>query len=396
MSRLPGVLWGSPRRALATTSLVVVAMSGLLVAVPMVRDATAWVAPGAMVAFFIRQYPNEAKQFAGRLLSHLAWINQSVEREAVRQDIEGTIAKGASRLADACGPAVATDVRLEFIKSGEQVEELANGTLVMAVAHHSDRAVNLVTAAWAFARHGVLRHARAHIDPDVSKAIDFVVAQQLLSTADRESLRLFIESVWRPAIESADRLRALTAKLEALQEDELLAPVLFSELHELGLRQVNRLPTDSIALETADFVELLFDVSQREQGETGPMEFEGQSIRCKFIFVARAEVYAVKGADPYRKAVDWSIEHGYRSVYLLARGHHTEYAAEVARMFSGDTRVFEPIVWMSTVRRNHRQYARAVVRIPVDVHYYVGIGQRPIIAVGPGKPKTAASGSHRR
>ena len=181
----------------------------------------------------------------------------------------------------------------------------------------------------------------------------------------------------------------MTAKLERLQEDELLGPVLFAELLELGIRQTNRLPDVGIAAETADFVDLLFDVSEREHGQTGPMAFEGQSIRCKFIFVARSDVYAVRGPDPYRKAVDWSIEHGYRNVYLLARGRHTAYAVEVAEMFGDDNRVFEPAVWISSVSLNNRLVARAVVRIPVDVHYYVGIGQRPIVAVGPGKPQVA-------
>jgi hypothetical protein len=398
MNRLLEFVWGTPKRALATTTVLVLALAAMLIGLPALRDVTAWFVPAAVIGFFVRQYPNESKQMFGRALEHLSWTSQAVEREAVRQDIEGTLAMGAGRLAQACRGATVANVRLHFIKSGEQVADLPDGTLVIAIAHHRDRANNLATAAWAFARHGVLRFARPHLDPDLSKGIDFVVAKQILSSADRDALRHFVEEVWQPAIKDADRLKRLTTKLERLQEDELLAPVLFTELHELGTRQTNRLPNDGIAAETADFVDLLFDVSEREHGQGGPMEFEGQAIRCKFIFVARADVYAVRGPDPYRKAVDWSIEHGYRNIYLLARGRHTGYAVEVAEMFDDDNRVFEPVVWMTSVSRNDRFVARAVVRIPVDVHYFVGIGQRPIVAVGPGRPGVARGrkGAQRR
>jgi hypothetical protein len=177
----------------------------------------------------------------------------------------------------------------------------------------------------------------------------------------------------------------LTGMLETLQEDDLFGPVLLFELLEVGLRQTNRLPNDGIAEETATFVHFLFDLSEREHGQEGPMDFEGQSIRSKFIFVARADVYAVKGSDPYRRAVNWSIEHGYRNIYLLARGKHTEYALEVAEAFEQDVRVFTPSVRIVSTLRRDRIVERAVIRIPVDVRYGVGIGQRPVVAVGPGR-----------
>ena len=387
LKRLSEIVWGSPRRAMVTTAVVVGAMTILFVAVPTLRDLTAWAVPAGAVAFLIRQYPAEAKRTFGRALEYLAWTSQAVERESVRQSVEGSITVGARQFSKSCEAAAAPKVRLEFVRSGEEIGELPDGTIVLAIAHHRERAANLAAAAWAYAKFGILRSARRHIDPDLAKGIDFVVTKEILSGVDPRAFRSFVEEIWRPAITDAGRLRLLTEKLEVLQEDELLGPVLLNELHELGIRQVNRLPNDGIAEESAAFVDLLFDISQREHGQDGPTEFEGQSIRCKFVFVARAEVYAVKGPDPYRRAVEWSIVHGYRNIYLLARGRHAGYAVEVASFFRDDPRVFEPVVWTSTIARGARQVVRAVVRVPVDVRYVVGIGQRPLIAVGPGAPR---------
>lgn len=390
MNKLLELVWGSPRRALLTTVVLVsVLVLGLAIA-PSLRDMSAWLIPFGVVGFFVRQYPNEAKQLAGRFLSHLAWVNQTVERASIRQDLEGTLSSGAAELVNACPDVASTRIRLDFLKSGEQVDELPDGTLVLAITHHKDRARNLAAAAWAFARYGVLQSARPHIDRDLSRGIDFVVARQILSRSDRTAMRYFVEEVWQPAIQDAARLKELTWKLERLQEDELLGPVVFAEFMDLGVRNINRLPTDGIAQETADFVEFLFEISEREAGQEGATDFEGQSIRSKFIFVARADVYAVKGPDPYRNAVKWSITHGFRNIYLLARGKHVEYAIEVARAFNGDNRVFEPRVWVAIAQTGGRTVRRAVVRIPVDVRYLVGIGQRPIVAIGPGRTSAEA------
>jgi hypothetical protein len=393
-ARLLEITWGSPRRALISSIFAVTALSLALIQSSLLRDLTASLVPVGVVGFLIKQYPNEAKQILGRAMEHLAWTNKAVEREAVRQRVEGSLRAGAATLARACPEATPSDVRLAFLKSGEEIDELPDGTLVVAIAHHRDHASNLARAAWAYARHGVLRFARDHVDPDVSRGIDFVVTRQVLASTDRAAFHYFVEEVWRPAIRDADRLRELTTKLERLQDDELFGPVILTEFVELGIRQANRLPTEFIAAETASFVEFVFEISQREPGVEGPMDFEGQSIRSKFIFVARTEVYALKGPDPYRNAVKWSIEHGFRNVYLLARGKHTEYAIEIATAFRDDPRVFDPVVWLATTRQNSRTLPRAVVRIPVDVRYEVGIGQRLILAIGP--RKAAGTGAGRR
>ena len=150
---------------------------------------------------------------------------------------------------------------------------------------------------------------------------------------------------------------------------------------------MGRLPTQGVATETAAFVDFLYELRGLSHGEVGNTEFTGQAIRCKVIMVARPDVYALKGSGPYRKAVEVSMSNGFRSIYLLARGRHTEYAEEVAASFTNDPRV------LGIARASSRVTTavglpldRAVTRIDVDVRLYTGIGQRPILAVGPGMP----------
>ena len=61
--------------------------------------------------------------------------------------------------------------------------------------------------------------ARRHLDFDVSRGIDFVVTKAILSRSDRRAVNAFITDIWVPAITDETRLRDLTAKLEALEQD---------------------------------------------------------------------------------------------------------------------------------------------------------------------------------
>jgi hypothetical protein len=186
MNRLIRLTWGSPRRAAATIVATAIALSLAVLLVSPVRDLIGYAAvPCALVGFLIKQYPADAKRLWGQFLEHAAWLNHSIEREAIRQRVEGSLALGASRLAEACPAAAPSNVRLEFIKSGEDVNELPDGTLVVAIADHRNHAANLANAAWAYARNGVLRFARQHLDRDVSRGIDFVVTRQILGSRDR-------------------------------------------------------------------------------------------------------------------------------------------------------------------------------------------------------------------
>jgi len=273
-----GILWGSPRRALTSTFIVVVGLSLALIQSSGLRDLTASLLPVGVIGFLIKQYPNDAKKLLGRVLEYLAWTNRAIEREAVRQRVEGSLRSGAASIAQSCPEAAPTDVRLAFLKSGEEIDELPDGTLVVAIAHHRDHASNLARAAWAYARHGVLRFARHHMDPDVSRGIDFVVTRQVLGSADRAAFHYFVEEVWRPAIKDAGRLRELTTMLERLQDDELFGPVILSELVELGIRQANHLPTELIARKSVSSASSSFDPPDGRSATINPVL--GGRLRC--------------------------------------------------------------------------------------------------------------------
>jgi DNA-binding protein len=379
VDRITRALIGSPRRGVVTVGLTLFALFALYVFVPPIRLLGASVTlMGGGAAFLIHEYPNEAKQLTGRALAYLAWANRSIERESVRQDLEGTMSGAVASFARSCPDAVMDRVRIDFVRSQEQVEALPDGTLVLGIAQHRDRTRNLVAAAWAYARHGVLEVARNHLDRDVARGIDFTVARAILGAdGDPRAVGEFIRSIWRPAIESESRLREMTAKLESIEVDKLFGPVLLEEFAALGLELVNRLPDPETAAETVAFVEHL-DGLATGSWDHDRLNFDGQRIRCGFLPLGTSEVIATKGVGTYVQAAAHIIAEGYPRVYLLARGAHIQVASDVAAELSKDRRVLGTRETSSQIGST----PRVVTQVRVDVREYFGFGQRPIVSVG--------------
>ncbi len=391
MARISKALLGSPKRAVLSVLLLLAVVGSAYWFVPPVSVPGAILTTtGAGVVFLVNKYPNDAKQLLGRVLEYVAWTNQAVERESVRQDIEGTVSAGVEDLARACPDAAVARVRIDFVRSAEEASELADGTLVLGIAQHRDRTRNLVAASWAYARHGVLRTARCHLDRDVSRGIDFTVAKSILSRADSRAVNEFITGIWQPAIESESRLKELTAKLEFLEEDKLFAPILLEEFGLLGIRLVNRFPTDEVAEETARFVEHLHRVAGQRY-DVDRLSFDGDWIRCGFVLLGTTELLSAKGAAAYTQPVLYAVERAYPRIYLMARGkHHVDVAREVAETVAKDPRVRGVIESAGQVLGRGGLMPRVVIRVTVDVREYVGIGQRPIVAVGNAHEKKIA------
>ena len=377
--------WGSPRRAATTSAICAAVLLVVTLALSPLQAVGGLLLPWLPLGAFVRQYPNETKQGVGWLLGKLSWASTSIEREGVRQDLEGTLSIGVQQLGDICGEDIPTKVRFQFLRTGEEVESLQDGTLVVSIARHTDRTRNLVTAAFTFVRRCVLVDARLYLDEDVSQGLDFVLTKALLASGNDQAVRTFFLEIWKPAIAGKERLRGLTEKLDELFEHRLVGSILIPEFVDLPSRS-NRFPTRDLALETAAFVEYLHELATRELGQTTSegTSFSGGIIRARVIFVARPEVYQIKGPAPHRQAVEWSIARAYRHIYLVGTSRNLEYVREVASGYIDDTRISS--IEESVSKRltpSGRSLEQIVVRLSVDVRLRTGIGREPYVVVGP-------------
>lgn len=386
-------LASSPRRALSIAIAVTAFAAVALLAVPELRSLVVWLVLAGPIGWVASQFPNESKQTASTVLGWFAKVSERAELESTRQDLEGTLSIGVGHLRDACPQATVSNFRLDYVRTEEAVRHLDDGTLVIGIAERHDRVRNLVTAAYALVRHGVIPQSRPYLDEEVSQAIDFVLTKSILSATNTHAVSDFLATVWSPAVLGRERLRSLTDQLAHLQASALLAPIVLSEFNELALRVGERFPTDEVAEETAKFVDYLGVLSRHKPGEyLGDItNFEGRAIRCRVVFVPTSD-YTWKGPRPYRDAIEWSMTNAFHHLYLLASGQRIDQLREVVAPYLTDPRVREVSEFVG-VRPNlkGRPVEQLVIRLAFDVHYYVGFGQRPIVAVGPGRPRASAT-----
>jgi len=390
---------GSPKRAMAVAFVVAATLAFMVTLFPLLRDFAVWLVVSSPLAGAIIFFQNETKQILGRLLASVASLGGWFERQAVKQDLEGTLSLAAERLRDECPRAAVLNFRLDYLRSADEVERLPDGTIVVGIAQHGDRVRNVVAAAWTFVRHGVIPNSRPFIDRDVSQSLDFVLTKSLLQSVSKEAVTEFLGNVWTPAVASQERIRDLCHKLDVLSEGHLMGPILISEFAELATRLGMRWPAQEIFDETSAFVEFLYGLASRDSGEDlgHRSEFPGKIIRVRVIFVARADVYAVKGPDPYRRAIDWAIDRAYHNVYLLASGRNVAYLSDVVAPYQDRQEISSIVQFPSeSVRPSGRRVAIQVTRLSVHVRYYVGIGQRPLIAIGARRPTLIGTESRAR
>jgi len=381
------LMWGTPRRAAATATAVAVLLLWATATFPEITAFARWILVGSPIAVLAAAFPNHTKQVAARVLGRLAAASQRIELEAIRQDLEGTLGLAVTRVTAGWPGGAVCDVRIDFIRSGADVERLPDGSLVVGVASHIHRTRNLVAAAWGWARHAVVPDARPFLDRDVSEGLDFVIARSVLHEVGGEAGAEFLRSIWSPAVAGRKRLREITNRLQRVEEHKLLGPIAISEFLELSPRMGARFPSDELFDETARFVDYLFELAVRPPGkDVGDLaNFGGNVIRCRVVMVARPEVYSIKGPTPYRRAVDWAIERAYHSVYLLAAGRNSDLLMEVLEPLRVDPRVRAIKEFQSSrTATTGRVLDQVVAYVAVAVHYRVGFGQRPLVAVGPG------------
>ncbi len=388
VERVLNLAWSTPRRATITTFLVAGLLGLVLLVVPAIGDLAKWLLLSSPFAVLAAAFPNQAKQVGGAILAHAGQLSHGAERQAVKQDLEGTLTLGAERLSSLAPGRTLAPLRIDYLRSGEEVERLADGAIVVGIANHKNRDRNLAIAAWTYVRHGVLAEARPFVDPDVSIGLDGVLAKEMLAAASPTAVREFLRAIWNPAIIGNRRAAELGEKLDRIQEHRLLGPIVMSEFQDLATSLGFRLPSDAIARETARFVEYLYGLTLREPGEDvgDAANFDGDAIRCRVVFVGRPGVYSVKGPNPHRKAIDWALRRAYHRVYLLGLGSKgSEYVSEVADPYRLDRRIANVEVFAADRRLpNGRHLRQTVARLCVDVRYGVTIGQRPLVAVGPG------------
>jgi hypothetical protein len=331
MSRLRRHPWWALAFALAFAVLIyfVVAQSGLLVEfvgrIPLSL---------AVLLTWVGIFPQEAKKVASEVIAALFYWSRRGQRLAVGAGLEADVAR-ASRDQESETPGLfPRALRVRWHRGGNGQVDLPEGEVVVKLRDHRMRSENATAAVLGHVQHSALAEARPYLDPDLSRALEFAVANRMFEIVDTRAGAAFRAEVCLPACEGSPRLAALCDQTQTVDQSGLLTRIALREYVELGQRLRAHLPSAKAAEQSIEFLGYLHRIATKAPGEdlSGALQFHRESLTVGVVLVARPEIYALHGEEPYTLRVGQYAKDGVPVVYLIARGSNVLLAKTVASL----------------------------------------------------------------
>lgn len=309
--------------------------------------AGSWTVPLSLWAI---SHWERVESVVGRLLripGHL-WVH--AERVGISAEMQGLINGARRSMLDELDGSLPHPVRVKFVRNPEDLAELRDGEVVIALGNHRRPAENLARATLAYVKSDLIRPARSYVDPKVLRTIDHSVTKRVLKGSDRNALDFFLNSIWTTELSDAPDLQLIAHEIETIERHGLLTRVILSEFLELGRRLYPEFPPPGVYETTRAIVGHLFRiVTKRPDEDLGDrLMFRSTHVTVGVVLVADREVAERTGARAYVWRCLNDIKLGCGAVYLLARGANASLIPSIIDELRGNGRISdigEPMVY---------------------------------------------------
>ena len=356
-----------PRLALGAAVALALVLTVLYVLVPPVAAAITLVGTWiGIVAIFLWSNREDLEKYAGRGLSWFSWTGAATQRQALASEIQGVINGGRRDLGEEVADLLPFPATVEFVREETDLARLAEGEVVIALKHPRNHAENTAKATLAYVSVGMARAARPYVDRKTMQSVDYSITKKLLTISDRDALDYLLNEMWLPAVERDAELRSLGQMAEAVEAEGWLTRILLAEFLEVGRRLFGRFPPADVQAASRRFLEFLYALAGRRQGEVVELDFRDGEFRVAIVLVGTPELRERAGAGPY---IDRTIECHRRRfdvVHLLARGEAIPVLDDAAARLSKDGRVLDVEVTKGQVRLRGDLVDAAFARVILD------------------------------
>jgi hypothetical protein len=310
----------------------------------------------------------------GRLLGVLGRASTSAERVALSAEMQGVINGGRKALSDEFSEIMPYPARVKFVRGEEELGQLKDGEIVLALRDPSHHSENTARAALAYVVTATIRPARPYVDLEVLAGVHYSLTKRMLRNGDRNALDFFLTEMWAPALKDNSRLQDLCHEIEAIEGRGLLTRVLLVEFLELGRRLYGQYPPPTVHKETADFVDHLARLAQKGPDEDVELLFSRGSLRVGVVLVAEREKAVRDGPHPYVSRCLKNIRAGCDAIYLLARGARCDLVSEIVSQLGTNGRVLAIDLTNYEVELGGQSVSAVVARVSVDQRGYAHAG----------------------
>lgn len=261
-----------------------------------------------------------------------AGISHKAEKVRVSARVHEGIDKFASELLNQSSDIIPYTLRIKWVPIPNAVAYLQNNKIIVKMNYHTNEQSNLVTATMAYVEQGVIPHAKRHLAPPISRAVDLSTTKKILTLHDDlGAIECFFREVVEPEIKDPILQEYFTV-MDQLDEKGFFTRILLREFVLLGRRLLTSFPKKEIASESIKFLEFLKRVVEKEHGEDVDPTFTGSIIKMTLVFIARKETISQQGYHPYISWIEKCCKESITSIYIAGTGNNIDAVKGISRV----------------------------------------------------------------
>lgn len=294
----------------------------MIEALQIIRDWGPW-GILALVIIFVMTRPEKAERIGGWFLGLFSWTCKGIRHSSIKSKLQGQVSSFARSIDTEVKGAMPYNMRLKFIRNIDRSElDPTKKTVIVCIKDRGSEERNLVHAMMAFCPIGVVPQARCYLDTAMNEGINVTVSRKLLNYLKHYSaLQYLYDEVLPACARDIPGLDDFCKAFDVLDESGLFTRVVLAEIRDFGARIETRYPRESHASEAAEFVNYVFQVATRPEGEKElDIGYLGQYITTAFVFIGKGEAMLRRGPALYLDHLRRLRDAGFEKAYLAARG----------------------------------------------------------------------------
>ena len=278
--------------------------------------------------------PDPLKRLTAASLRKLPTLPNAWKRRAVKNELEGNLNAALKEFNREGAGFVDHEVKIEWLTPDSDARESFfrsdKAFLKLGFSENNDR--NLVEAALAFCKEGLIPSTRQYVPLPLMRAIDLMFVDEVLERRQSHVSRAYLTHEVIPReVERLPETDGYISTLSLISQHGLFTRVFLPELRDYPGYVPPRMALGRHNHYVIAFMEFLEKtVKSRETRTKTVLLHLGAVIRAAIVLVGIPNKLRFEGTGPYIRAAAIHSERGARTVYLLGYNEGVHFVREIA------------------------------------------------------------------
>ena len=297
--------------------------------------AIAWLAGLSLVVQGAwKALPDPLKRFSAAALRMLPTLPNAWKRRVVKNELEGTLNAALREFNREGAGFVDHEVKIEWLTPSDDVRDtfFRSGKAFLKLGFSENNHRNLVEAALAFCREGLMPSTRQYVPQPLMKAIDLVFVDEVLERRQAHLSRAYLTQEVIPR--EVERLPGVDSYIETLSlisQQGLFTRIFLPELRDYPGFVPARMALYRHHYDIFEFLGFLeTTVKSRETRTRTVLIHVGAVVRVAIVLVGIPDKLRFEGTRPYVRRAAIHNRRGARTVYLLGYNEGVHFVRDIA------------------------------------------------------------------